>query len=259
VSLSTLGSRLVVAVSTTQQLTHDRVYFVETDVTSFNSQAAAFKAASSPTGSLDIVIPCAGLMGQPILENVDPSKEPTEPSTRIFDVNLIAVYYTANLALHYFTRQSQQSKVTSGHLPQLILISSLMAYAPAPLQSAYNATKHGVRGLWKSLKDGESPVGMRTNLIAPTLCRTPMTALFCDHLQAHGFAVTEVSDVVKAMMTIACDESVKGRAIAPGPNGELIDLCDDFEGLDGGRETLKVLESGMVGRGPKELGMFKFA
>jgi hypothetical protein len=36
-----------------------------------------------------------------------------------------------------------------------------------------------------------------------------------------------------------------------------IDLCDDFEGFDGGRESLKAVESGILGPGPSKWGRFR--
>lgn len=48
-----------------------------------------------------------------------------------------------------------------------------------------------------------------------------------------------------------------GRAIAVFSDGVCADLCDDFEGVDGGREALKLIESGLLGQGPKKWGRFR--
>ena len=48
----------------------------------------------------------------------------------------------------------------------------------------------------------------------------------------------------------------EGRAVTVTPGGDPVDLCDDFEGMDGGRESLKLVESGMLGKGPSETGRF---
>jgi 5'-hydroxyaverantin dehydrogenase len=238
------------------------IQIIETDVTSFESQATAFKAAYDVFNGLDIVIPCAGLMGQSLLDDIRVSGEelpnaPVRPSMTVLNVNLTGVYFSTALALHYFALDARKGAVNGSK--HLLLISSAMAYMPAPLHSAYDASKWGVRGLWKSLKDDnqERTSWFRTNLIAPTLTRTPMTEAFCEFLAAKGFGVCQPSDVIRAGMRLIYDKTIVGRAVLPLPGAEAADLCDDFEGFDGGQESLRILESGKVGEGPKELGMFR--
>lgn len=202
-------------------------------------------------------------MGQSILDDIRISngelpKEPVRPPMAVLNVNLIGAYFSTALAMHYFTLDAKLKGADKAS-KHLLFISSAMAYMPAPMQSAYNASKWGVRGLWKSLRDNQQETlpWLRTNLIAPTLTRTPMTESFHEFLAAKGFAVCQTGDVVTAGMRLICDENVVGRAVIPLPNGEAADLCDDFEGFDGGREALRILESGKVGEGPKEEGMFR--
>ena len=84
-----------------------------------------------------------------------------------------------------------------------------------------------------------------------------MTESFCDFLSSKGFAVTKTEDVVQAVMRILCDEEIEGRAVGTWPGGA-VDLCDDFEGFDGGQMALEMIHMGMLGEGPQKLGMFKF-
>jgi len=48
-----------------------------------------------------------------------------------------------------------------------------------------------------------------------------------------------------------------GRAIGVFSDNVAVDLCDDFEGHDGGREALKLVESGLLGSGPSKWGRFR--
>ena len=161
-------------------------------------------------------------MGSSILESTpSPGASPQEaqqPPNNVLDVNLIGVYYTMSLALHYFFQ-------ANGSVPkkQLLFFSSLLSYIPAPLQSAYVASKAGVRALFRSLRDGTYAIPyLRTNLIAPTLTRTPMTEPFCDFLANKGFAVSKIEDVVQAVMRILCDEEIEGREVGTIPGVQLI-------------------------------------
>jgi len=244
--------------------------FVKADVTSYPSLLSAFKRclSFSPTESLDIVIPCAGLMGQPILAHLpDPSSTdcPAAPPMPVIDVNLKGVYYTTHLSLHYFRLDQIKAISSSGGNAappkQILFISSLLAYLEAPLVLDYNASKHAVRGIWRSLR-GEGKAlgikGFRTNLIAPTLVRTPMTASFVEFLeQDRGFTVGEAKDVVNAGIRALSDKNIDGRAVAVLPDGKCVDLCDDFEGMDAGREALKLVDSGSLGSGPTKTGRFR--
>jgi hypothetical protein len=65
-------------------------------------------------------------------------------------------------------------------------------------------------------------------------------------------------DITSPMGTFANDfRPTTGRAIGCFSDGVAIDLCDDFEGLDGGRESLKAIESGILGPGPSKWGRYR--
>ena len=44
-------------------------------------------------------------------------------------------------------------------------------------------------------------------------------------LDENGFALTDVSEIVDVVMRMACDESIKGRAVSVQP-GTAYDMCD---------------------------------
>ena len=100
----------------------DRAYFTHADVTDWNSLQAAFKFSikHSPTSSLHVVFPSAGIMGSPTLNcsfppDLDPDADlPEPPAGKVIDINFKAVYNTTVLALHYFAKGS--SGTTNGHV-----------------------------------------------------------------------------------------------------------------------------------------------
>jgi 5'-hydroxyaverantin dehydrogenase len=223
-------------------------------------------------------------MGQPItafLPDVSSTADPAEPPASVMNVNLTGTYYTSFLALHYFRTHPSASS-----MKQLIFISSMLAYIEAPLVIDYNASKHGVRGIWRSIVGEADALGIkgtfRCNLLAPNLVRTPMTK---DSVQwmihERGFSVAEIGDLVGVLTRVASDGKINGklfprhrmgicilesfanlvnhtgRAIGCFSDGVGIDLCDDFEGHDGGRESLKLVESGLLGPGPSKSGRYR--
>lgn len=134
-----------------------RVLHYYTDVTDYQSQLDAFKAARaySETGNVDVVIPCAGVSEKSFRETLKAASaddqdldNPPLPTTAVFDVNLKGVYYTTYLAYHFFRVDSQSktpSLITDKHI---VFISSLAGYRPLQLNPGYNGAKYGVRGIW---------------------------------------------------------------------------------------------------------------
>jgi len=139
-------------------------------VTDYQSQLDAFKAARafSNTGSVDIVIPCAGVSENSFRETLKAAsaddqdlENPPLPTTAVFDVNLKGVYYTTYLAYHFF-RVDSQSKTPSGTIDkQIVFISSLAGYRPLQLNPGYNGAKYGVRGIWHV----RCPIPTSTNVV----------------------------------------------------------------------------------------------
>ncbi|KAF2795438.1 NAD(P)-binding protein [Melanomma pulvis-pyrius CBS 109.77] len=236
------------------------VQFTKIDATSFASQTAGFKSAISfsPHSTLDLVLCAAGLTGLGMnawLEKVSktPDADPSPPSTATIDVNLTGLFYSAHLSLYYFKQTAKLGDKSSKHL---IFVSSLAGYVALDKVADYNASKFGVRGMWKAIRNangilGEEGPGFRTNLVAPTFIRTQMTAAIEPGLLAMGISLGEIEDVTAGVMRLACDESISGRAIAIAAREKMagdrnFDLGDDWEGLDAGRETLDKIRDGTL-------------
>lgn len=101
------------------------------------------------------------------------SPPPPPPSLKIIDVNLYGVLYTTHLALSYLPRNpnSQPCDVHThaAHRDRhLLLVSSIAGLAGLPSQPLYAAAKHGVVGLFRTLRL-TTPIkhGVRVNMINP--------------------------------------------------------------------------------------------
>lgn len=143
--------------------------------------------------------------------SLSPTDDPPKPSTLALDVNLMGVYYTALLAIHYFNKARVADDAFK---PQLCFISSLAGYGELPFSPDYCATKWGVRGMWRSLRGVRgvhSLGGIQANLIAPTFLRTAMIASFVEQLEQAGTKVGEVGDAVEGVLRAIADDEVDGE------------------------------------------------
>ncbi len=193
--------------------------FVRTDVTSWASQTSAFKAAieNSPSKSVDVVVAAAGLGGRGFIDSDDEpfslDRDPPEPSVEVIDVNLTGVFYTTRLALHYFQHKGSSVGELEGK-KSIILISSLAGYIELPWLGDYQASKFGVRGLFKALRNNVGQMGVRMNLIAPWFVQTPMIKDIGPALVERGWRLAELETVVEAVMRCATDDNITGELAA---------------------------------------------
>lgn len=208
------------------------VHFVKCDVRVWSEQLAAFKSAleNSPNGNVDIVIANAGIAAKDsimvigmrlsrstiILSSLclslansesDDSDEPQEPDLSIAEINISGVLYTAKLSLHYFAKSPSPPQEKC-----LILKSSIAGYLDLPSAPSYQTSKYAVRGLMCNLRRAGR---CRVNVVAPWFINTPiMSAAIIEQLgpalknMNSNFA--DVDDSVKAVLRLACDETING-------------------------------------------------
>jgi NAD(P)-dependent dehydrogenase (short-subunit alcohol dehydrogenase family) len=229
-----LGTELIASLR--QTTGNDHHHFIPCNVTSWSSQASFFKQAAgvAPHGGIDIVIANAGISDAKegaIFENPpDYSKmdNPTEPGiTRTLDINLRAVFYTTHLALSYLTSNPGSSSCAVKAKPfvrdrQLILVSSMAGLLPLPMLASYAAAKHGVVGLFRSLRATAARIhGIRVNMINPYFAATTMLGTSGEAIMA-GSDMARVDDVVDVMIRFIVDQDIVGRGlvVAPGATDE---------------------------------------
>ena len=198
------------------------VIFVHTDVQKWASQISAFKAAidHSPSKGIDIVVPTAGLTGLGFVDpNDEPAsldKDPPEPTFDAINVNLTGLFYTTKLASYYFQLKGSDEKRPHGG-KSIILISSLAAYIELPWSADYQASKYGVRGLFKALRNNVPAMGIRMNLIAPWFVQTRMTKDIGPILEEKGFPLATMETATEAVLRCATDDSISGKSSLSHP------------------------------------------
>ncbi|KAF4629810.1 hypothetical protein G7Y89_g8334 [Cudoniella acicularis] len=215
---------------TTASLHH---HYLHCDVTNWQSQVDFFREAEklSPHGSIDAVVANAGISDlSPAWDNppatLDTLEEPPAPSLKCLEVNLIGVMYTAHLAMHFLpkTPKNNFSLGPRSYTPDrhLLLVGSVASLAPLPTQLQYCAAKHGVLGLFRSLRATSFVKGVRVNAILPYFIDTPLIPVAGRVILA-GSAMGKPEDVVDAATRLMADSSIVGRALAIGPKVKIDD------------------------------------
>jgi 5'-hydroxyaverantin dehydrogenase len=167
--------------------------------------------ADSTSGLVDLVLdqPPPSLDGDPT---------PAKPAHRALDINLIGVYMSTYLALHYFRLPAK-----TGQKPfkkSLVLISSLTGYMDLPYNTGYATSKYAVRGMFRSIRRAVEKVNARVNNIAPGYVLTPLTKKVHQiddpkepsKATGHVLPWTPIEYVVDACGLCAVDEGTDGES-----------------------------------------------
>jgi NAD(P)-dependent dehydrogenase (short-subunit alcohol dehydrogenase family) len=213
------------------------LHYIHCDVTSWKSQVAFFRESIklSPTGGIDAVVANAGVAdGQPFFYEVpdyDAVEEPPAPPYKCLQINLVGVMYTSQLALHYLSKNPKSSIPNTSLTPgpntrdrHLLLVGSIASLGPIPGQAQYCASKHGVLGLFRSLRSTSFVNGVRVNIVLPYFIDTPILPASARVLLAGG-AMGKPEDVIDAGTRLMADTRIVGRSLAIGPK---IRVDDDW-------------------------------
>ncbi|KAL4898955.1 hypothetical protein BDW74DRAFT_189635 [Aspergillus multicolor] len=223
------------------------VHYVHCDVTSWESQVVAFKAAlrNSPTGSLDIVACFAGTALAPgnQVDHVlaagipDLDIDPPKPNTRNIDVNLVGSYYTSWLGLYYMRIPGTvpHSEQPNSNTKALLFCASIAAYMDSPKASTYPASKFGVRGLFRSTRAQTQQLGVRCNLLAPWFFDSPLIAPIKNALASRG---VDMAKVLAFTTVDACVEAASYCVADSGVHGKFIEELGMSPTLDGPYDKL---------------------
>ena len=211
---------------------NQETHYVHCDVTDWDSQVQFFKRAAelSPHGGVDIVVANAGIattdtfMVPTTTKNAAGEEVPRKPNLKIFEVNLLGVLYTAHLAFYYLPKNPGSSATLSPNPdPEkdrrdrcLLLVGSLASLYGIPGQAQYGTSKHGVLGLFRSLRASSFARGIRLAMICPYFVDTPILAAMARALLAGG-AMGKPEDVVDAASRLVSDTRIRGRVLVVGP------------------------------------------
>ena len=167
-------------------------YTYAVNVADAGAVAATAAQTVSELGGVDILITCAGVLGdvRPIEETSD------ELWRRVLSVNLDGVFYCCRAIVPHLRNQGYGRIVT---------LSSVVGKEGVPGSSAYAASKAGVIGLTKTLGKELATVGVLINSVTPGFVSTPMTAAFPPEVQK---MIIESCPIGRAAIPEECAEMI---------------------------------------------------
>ena len=134
------GRRADALAAVAAEIGDDQALAVVTDVTDPGSVDALFAQVKETYGRLDFFFNNAGV-GAPLVEITELTYEQWR---RVIDTNLTGAFLCAQGALRLMMAQDPRGG-------RIINNGSISAYVPRPMSIPYNASKHGVTGLTRSI------------------------------------------------------------------------------------------------------------
>jgi len=181
--------------------------FYACDIGEPSAVAALFQTIEQNFNSLDVLVHAAGITRDAMLWKMSP-----EQWRDVMRVNLDSAFYL----LHGAAPMMRRAKAGS-----VILVTSINGERGKAGQSNYSASKAGLIGLGRSAARELGPSGIRVNLIAPGMIRTPMTEKLPEPVlerareEAALGRLGEPDDVARVALFLASDLSrhVTGQVI----------------------------------------------
>ncbi|GAB7364442.1 hypothetical protein MBLNU230_g4983t1 [Neophaeotheca triangularis] len=191
---------------------------LETDVTSWESQHAAFKSALDQLGGrIDYVYPIAGINERRFVPN-DGGKgsgDFVKPDLKVLEVDLEGLMFTMALAIQQMRRQGRDE---SGFRGKIVTVASVCGFYCVPTLPVYTAAKHATVGFVRSYGKYLPEEHITLNAICPNVVRTNIsTGTFYDSLEAQKL-LTPMKGVVDAFESLL-DSDVSGECLEAGPSG----------------------------------------
>ncbi|KAK0110052.1 hypothetical protein ONS95_002712 [Cadophora gregata] len=154
-----------------------RAVFQKTDVTDWGQLEKAFERVISEFGSVELVVPGAGIF-EPSWSNfwipnpkTNSSSNPQDSTFKTLEINLTHPIRATQLALDIFKRQSPSPASTRHTILHITSIAAQLPLLPVPL---YAASKAGISSFIRSLGPLEQQSNIRVAGVAPAIVNTPI-------------------------------------------------------------------------------------
>ncbi len=179
------------------------------DVTREKEVQAMFETAVDTFGTVDIVVPNAGIQRDYPLHEM-----PLEEWQKVIDVNLTGQFLCAREGLREFLRRGMRPEISSS-LGKIIHVSSVHEVIPWAGHANYAASKGGIVMLMQSIAQAYGPHKVRCNSIAPGAIKTEINRQAWETPDALAKLnklipykrIGETEDIGSAAAWLASDES----------------------------------------------------
>lgn len=190
----------------------NRAVFVAGDVGSLETNRQLIATAKKEFGGVDILVPCAGILGLGAITDLSP-----EEWQKAMDTNLNSVYYLLHLGIPELQKRGKGT---------IVAIGSIAAYRGFPGHAAYCASKGALVPLIRQVAMDYAP-DIRANILCPGPVDTPLLWFSAQAFPDPSKAVSDVAertpmkrlgtpeDIARAALFLACDDSswIDGTAL----------------------------------------------
>ncbi|KAJ5125140.1 uncharacterized protein N7443_008220 [Penicillium atrosanguineum] len=218
-----------------------RAIFLTTDVTDYQSVLALFDLAFNTYKRIDHVVSAAGIVeiGNWFDFGLTLESIRETPTHKVLDVNLLGSMYVSRIASVYLRHNRGPRSDRS-----ILLFSCSAGFKESPSLFVYQASKHGVIGLMRSLRNYiSSPYkhALRINTVCPWMTQTESIKNVEQHWKNACLPANTVREVSTVAASILADKSLNGTSMF----------------VEGGRaweieENIDKLESQWLGEGPSK-------
>ena len=193
-----------------------RAIAVVTDVAEWDQVRLVAERAVGAFGAIDTWVNCAA-----VSVFGDVADVPVEELERVLQVNLMGQVHGIKAVLPVMRRQGRGT---------IIGISSVLGVRAVPLQAAYCASKHGVEGLYESLRleERRAQSGVRVTTVLPSPINTPFYDVAPSRMGVRPAPIPPLylpSAVAEAVLLAAIHER---RRIIVGGTGAQLALLQRF-------------------------------
>lgn len=186
-----------------------RALIVKADVAVEDEVQAMFRVAVAELGTLDIVVPNAGLQRDAPFAEMSLAEW-----QRVIDVNLTGQFLCCREAVREFLRRGPRPEV-SRSVGKIVCISSVHEVIPWAGHVNYAASKGGVMLMVKSIAQEVAPKGIRVCSVSPGAIRTPINqgawstpAAYESLMKLVPYKrIGEPHDIARAVVFLASDDA----------------------------------------------------
>lgn len=185
---------------------------------------------------------------------VDVNKALQSPPMLSLEVNLTGVLYFARIASVYLRQNRKEGEDKS-----ILLLSSCAGFKETPGLFVYQAAKHGVLGLMRTLRPYMPPAcDIRVNAVCPWMTATQLASGVEQMWRKAELPLNQPVDVAKVNMNVTQSAGLHGKAfyVEGGRAWEIEDNINRLEPQWLGEEPSKSLAKGQATLGNVSLSCF---